>query len=240
MRKIWQVLLVFPIIVAIFLTGCSDEKIQSTRQVPHHLNALTLTDLWDAVVSATDIQDATAELSRFNLRADAGGNIQSIYFTFSGINRGGKPCLYFANLGSNDRIDIIQYETDSLSHVRDRHPMEIFEEIDRISLDSVKRGSEGLTIRIHSTWGDIGFSSKYGDIYEVDNGYLRPLRELHYHTNSPVCQIVFFEMTEAAVSGQQTSVVYVTGPVPVTSRNSQTWFLSEDVNRANSMEYLAE
>lgn len=225
------------------LPGCSGTKIAVTRELPQELDKLSLTEMWNVVAETADLQEQGAELGYLYLRADADGNVDSLYLNFAGWNEKGRPCIYFAELGRKGKIDIREYETNSVSAAK--HPLKVFEEIDKLGLASLEPGERGLVLQINFQSGDVGYSYNYLNLYQLEGGELLPLNEIVFHSNYPWCTISVFKLGPVdsdmvTDNGSVISSTVTTAPGPITpgERTSQMWFLSEDINKAEIVEYL--
>jgi hypothetical protein len=233
------------IITAALMPGCSGTEIKTTGELPQSLDELSLIQMWSAVVEVMDIQEPTAELGSFNLRADEDGGIDSLYFDFRGRNREGAPCIYFAEMGREGKIDIRENESKN-SVSLSTHPLAIFAEIDKLELASLEPGEAGLFMQINFQGGDVGYRHAYTDIYQLKDGQLLPLKQVIFHTDVFWCTISVFQ--NAKYEGnepERTATVRVDSEataddivVPLEERTSQIWLLSEDINRAEIVEYL--
>jgi len=236
--KVITILCLIALILVTVMPGCSGTKITVTRELPRELDKLSLVEMWNVVAEAADIQERSAELGSFHLRADEDGSVSSMYFDFQGRNEEGRPCIYFAEMGRNGKIDIREYETNSVSP--STHPSTVFSEIDKLGLASLGSGEAGLSLQIGFQWGNLGYSCDYVDIYHLEAGELLPLQEIVFHIRDPLCIISVFKLYPVAVEegSMASSVKTDSGPVLPGERTSQTWFLSGDINKAEVVEYL--
>lgn len=239
--KIMTILCLIALVLVTIMPGCSGTKITTTGELPQSLDRLSLTEMWSAVAEAADIQEPTAELGDFRLRADENGGIDLLSFNFLGRNKEGVPCIYFADMGQKGKIDIREYEgePESIS----AHPMIVFAEIDKLGLASLEPGESGLSMEICVQGGDVGYSYDYSDIYHLEDGNLRQLEEIVFHSETPWRTIGVYRLspleTITTEDGQTvTQATAVAAPPPPGERTSQIWFLSEGVNKADIVEYL--
>jgi hypothetical protein len=225
-----------------FFPGCDDAVTSTTPEFDPDMNELSLLELWEMVADSTDIEEPSAQMGMFDLRCDGEGNMNYLYFTFGGRNSQGKPCIHFAQFDHMNKIDILTYETDSFAVTR--HPALVFEEIDRFGLDTLDPGSEGLKVLISFTGGDVGYSNNYLDIFHLENGKLTPLDEIIFHSEVHWCTIAIYQLVPndyTIIEDGQTSTKVITtaqAPVPPGERTSQKWFLSEDIELAETVTYL--
>jgi hypothetical protein len=236
------VLLLLIATVMLFLS-CDDAVITTTPGFDTDMKELSLLELWEMIADSTDIQERTAELGTFHMNYNNEGKMDHLYFDFGGRNREGRPCLYFADFNHESKIDIRAYEVDSFPVKR--HPALVFEEIDKLCLDMLKPGSEGMTVHISFTSGDVGYRNNYLDILHLENGVLVPLNEIIFHSQVPWCTISVYHLVpnDRVVTESGSTIAQATTaltPVPPGERTSQTWFLSEDVNMADTVNYLEQ
>ncbi len=234
--KVITILCLIALIVA--MPGCSGTKVTVTRELPQKLDKLSLTEMWNVVADTADIQERSAELGEMHLRTGADGGVDSLYFTFQGRNEKGIPCIYFAEMGREGKIDIREYEDEPV--LLSAHPMTVFAEIDKLGLASMEPGEAGLSLQLGFQYGDIGYSYDHLDLYHLEDGELIPLKEIVFHSRDPWCTVSVFELYPVAVEegSMASSVKTAPGPVRPGERTSQIWFLSEDVNKAEIVEYL--
>lgn len=235
----WKIITILCLIALIaVMPGCSGMKVKVTGELPQELDRLSLTEMWDAVADTADIQERSAELGSFHLHADKGGGVDSLYFNFQGRNEKGKPCIYFAEMGQEGKIEVRENETNSVS--LSTHPVTVFAEIDKLGLASLERGEAGLSIQIGFQWGDIGYSYDHVDLYHLDSGELLPLQKIVFHSREPWCTISIFKLypVDTEEVSMASSVTTAPSPIPPGESTSQIWFLSEDINRAEIVEYL--
>ncbi len=221
------------VLAAAFLSSCDNADKSTTVDIPRQLDQFSMADMWTKVAQATDLQKETAGLGSLHLTIDKIGVIKSLYFDFNGRNKNGRTCLYFASLNYKNKIDILKYETGSVQ--LSKNPQSVFSEIDKVGLASIKRGDEGLTVHIDFQWGDIGFNHDYLDAFQLQDGNLLPLEELIFHTGDPICVINIYINY---ISEETAAIAVSAGPVPPGERTFQIWFLSEDINKADIVEYL--
>ncbi|OGN87227.1 MAG: hypothetical protein A2158_02530 [Chloroflexi bacterium RBG_13_46_14] len=215
-----------------FLPGCDDTKITTTPEINPSIIELSLLDLWDAITDSTDIQEPSAQMDMFNLRCDKDGRLEHLYFTFYGRNSKGILYAYIADLGGKNRIHIRANEADNI--VVKRHPAEVFREIDKLGLDSLETGDEGLSVMISFVWGDVGYGST--GVYQLENGKLKPIEEVIFHSKLQWCTIEVFHLVpndSVVTENGRTTTQATTASAPISrgTSSSQIWLLSDDINR---------
>ncbi|MBN2074272.1 MAG: hypothetical protein JW762_01850 [Dehalococcoidales bacterium] len=234
------VLLLLIATVTLF-SSCDDTVITTTPEFDPDMNELSLLELWGMIADSTDIQEHTTEMSTFQMSCDAEGRLDRLSFDFGGTNNEGRPCIYFADFNYESKIDIRAYEVDSFPVKR--HPALVLEEIDKIGLDVLKPSSEAMTIHISFTSGDVGYRNDNLDIFHLENGVLVPLDEIIFHNQASWCTISVYHLVpndSVVDENGQTTTTTAPAPVPPGERTSQTWFLSEDINMADTVTYLGK
>jgi len=237
LSKFTAALCLIAVITITFLPGCAKEKVV----VPQSLDKLSLSSMWENVAKSTGVQDASAELESLLLHADKEGKVNSLSFIFHGRNQQGRPEVYF--VGKNSKGELDQHAYGSQSVPMTRHPLKVFAEIDSLGLSSLEPGDAGLSVQVDFLSGDVGYSYEYSDIFHLEGGALEPLDRIVFHSRTPWCTIGVFKLsppeTIVTVDGRTVAqATTVAGPVPPGKRTSQIWFLSEDINKAETVEYL--
>jgi len=225
------------ILMIAVLPGCAKEK----PVIAQELNELSLVQMWNMVAEATGIQKDSAELESLMLHTDEDGKALSLSFIFHGRNQKGNPQVYFVGKNSRGELDWHAYESKSVPITR--HPLKVFTEIDSLGLSSLKPGDAGLSLQVDFMSGDVGYSYEYSDIFYLEDGILKPLDKIIFHSRTPWCTIGVFQLSppDTIVTEDGRTVVQaatVAGPVPPGERTSQIWFLTEDINKAETVEYL--
>lgn len=216
------------------LSGCSYSEIL----IPKTFSELSLVDLWNRLSEATGVQKDSEELESLHLHVDADGVLDTLSLRFYGTNNKGRSTIYIAEMNAKGLIDWHSYETEPV--LMTRHPMKVFFEIDRLGLSSLQLGEDGLSLYVDFQSGDVGYDYMHVDIYQLDEGNLRPLNKIIFHSATPWCTISIFELNPSDIEVGLMTSSYLTPPdsgLPK-ERTSQVWFLSEDLNKASVLEFL--
>jgi hypothetical protein len=215
---------------------------------PLKLSRLSLVNIWDSVVKVAGFQETQAQFFSLSLLADKNSNIFSLNFNFIVTTPDRQEIAYHVDGGGSGIIRYYSSKTNTNinSSTPRETPREIFTEIDEVGLYSVKPGDGGISIRIDFMGGDVGYSHDYLDIFKISDGQLIPLKDIEFHTDQMWCVINFCNISAPGnitnVNGNtiigtiKTTVTL--GGNPSQGRNTQIWFLSEDVDRAETVEYL--
>jgi beta propeller repeat protein len=234
------VLCLLAVLAIILLPGCTKEKLV----IPQKLDELSLVQMWETAADATGVQDDSAELESLRFHVDENRNIDSLSFVFHGITKNKKTEVYFVSKYTNGETNWHSYESETMNVTR--HPLEIFKEIDKVRLSSLEIGKNGLIFQVDFQSGDIGYSYDHSDIFKLEDGTLKQLDELVFHSQYPWCTISAYKLTpnEPVINEDGQTIAQATttaaGPVSPGERTSQIWFLSDDINKAEKVKYLEE
>ena len=123
---------------------------------------------------------------------------------------------YFANM--NGRGELTWYCSDrntSTWNLATVNPQMVFGEIDDTGIiEESSPSASTFYLYIDFLGGDVGYRDEYSDVYQLEDGKLRGIERITFHTSKMWCTLSFF------IDG-----------------NPQIWLLSEDVNRADIIEY---
>ncbi len=228
------------VLVITVLSGCGKEKVS----IPRELDQLSLVGIWETVSATIDIQKGGEELESLKLHANRDGQVDSLSFIFHGFNQKGRPEVYFVSMNSRGEMDWYSYESNSVNPTL--HPLKVFEEIDKLGLALQESGDAGLSINVGFQSGDVGYRNQYGNLFHLEGGNLKQLDEIVFHSRYPWCTISVFKLSpnetviteDGQTTTQASTVVRINSAVPPEERTSQIWFLSEDINKAETVEYL--
>ncbi len=229
--KHWAINLIFIVLlstVVISTAGCGKPVI-----LPKTFGEVSFVQLWQMITEAIDVQEETAELGRFTIAVDENSEIMSIYLTFQARNTAGRPHVYITSIGGNGELHWSSYETDTVSATN--YPSIMFAELDKVDISAVQPDSNSFYLQVYFISGSIKYNSYYTDIYHLLDGELLPLEDVMFSSNTPWAVIWLtkpwsrnYSGTVETTSSEKTSV----------DKTSQLWFLSRDLNRAESVKHL--
>jgi hypothetical protein len=235
MKKIAVLGIFVLVLMASLLGGCagSGEEIP----VPTDLSELSLSQLWEATLEATDVHDLTASLYGFHLLASEDGSLDSLHFEFSGADSKGISKMYSVIVNPKGELDWHSYDAHDVKPAI--HPIVLFNELDKVDLVDIAAGQEGLFILVGFREG----SCRYNDIYLLKNAELMPLKEISFYSDIPWCEILVCKRNppENITTNDSESVAEpeeVTIPESPEDRQCQVWFLSQDLDKAISVKYI--
>jgi hypothetical protein len=173
----------------------------------------SLVEIWEAVVGEAGAQDTQASLSELSLWLGEDGKVDMLHFIFYARDAKGHSRTYFVQSNYDGDVTCYRGDPPTPAAFGEIHPLSVFEELDKVPLTSVQAGHESF-IDVSFVAGDMG----YGDAahpYLLKDGELLPLKEVIFHTSTPWAEI--------QVVQRSTSV--------------QHWFLSSELDKADSVEY---
>ncbi len=213
------------ILTVTFLPGCTSEKVV----LPQSLDGLSLVKMWDKVATLTEVQNESIELQSFRLLADPYGKIDGLSFMFLKINASGDS-EYQAEINSKGEVD---WHSLQRSLPRTLHnPVEVLAEIDKVRLASLRPGAGGLEMDADFQLGPVQYSNYQLNIYQLENGKLLPLKEVDFN-GTPFCVISVYQRFANGLG-----LASPAAAAPGDRSSTQIWFLSEDVQKAQTVEYL--
>lgn len=221
MRFIVTVSCLIAVITTSISIGCGST---GTKRIalPATLSELTLVQMWDELVKATGVQEQTIRLEYFRLQSDNKGVLESGSFQFKGMNAQEKIKYYSVSVGASANGQGVMiwgyWDTDAAHYSADSsyNPRRHLEELDKIGLDIIDPGYYGFSIMLSIEPGGWSVSHEYFDIYHLKDGALTPLKNIGFGRNLPAGRIMIW-------NGFQPSDI---------------WFITEDINRASTVEYL--
>jgi hypothetical protein len=234
------VLCLLAVLAIILLPGCTKEKLV----IPQKLDELSLVQMWETAADATGVQDDSAELESLRFHVDENRNIDSLSFVFHGITKNKKTEVYFVSKYTNGETNWHSNESKTTNVTW--HPLKVFTEIDKLGMSSLEIGKNGLIFQVDFQSGDIGYNYDHSDIFKLEDGTLRQLDEIVFHSQYPWCTISVYKLSpnEPVINEDGQTIAQATttaaGPVPPGERTSQIWILGEDINKAETVKYLEE
>ena len=218
------------ILVSLFFSlsliiSCSPRNTPNPRlDVSMNVNEVTLTRLWEAVSEEAGIREETARINDFRLTTDKKGLIEQAFYVFTALNSESQPMSYLIGADksgelqiSSGNITVSDYDSSD-SHYH--NPTDMFSRIDKIGLPFLQSGSEGINIRLDY------------------------VSDLLYQSNPP--QWLLFELKDGTLvplESVKPEPGYSTALITIDKKNSdqpsQEWFLSEDLARAEIVEYAS-
>jgi len=205
---------------------------------PENVNELSLVQMWDEVVKIIGIKEQTTYLDQFVLDVSyQNGKINTLRFTCYVINNEPEWTHYFIGFDEDRGLRWQSDETQEVSSefniLLTYNPRIVFVELDKIGFSNVQSTSSGFSIRVEKEY-DHAFSNDDAPgwlISHLKDGQLIPLKYIKLSSNHSSLPVWIDR-------GQRQKPP--ASPVPLDSDYVQTeiWFLSEDVARAETVEYF--
>ncbi|MDY6833377.1 MAG: hypothetical protein SVY53_01065 [Chloroflexota bacterium] len=231
------VILALPIIfVALLVSGCG----LSTALVPLSTNVseLSLVEVWDEVLGVTDMQNSSARLEHLIIHTDRDGMIENFSLSFYAMDSYGQARLCVAERQYRGDLRCSTTNIESLPQgIFTLQPHLLFQELDNLDLVDLEPGDGGLHIKIDSLAGSVGYDVDYTNVFVIENGELRPIRNIVFRSAEPWTEI-WISQSSLSQEGDESVVETAPGPVPPEERQSQIWFSSYDMHKADVIEYL--
>ena len=223
------------VLVIALLPGCSRDN--APMKIPENVNELSLVQMWDEVVKIIGIQEQTAYLDEFVLDVSyQNGKINTLWFTCYVTNNGPDWTHYFIGFDEGRRL---QWQSDETQGVPSEfnmrliyNPRILFAELDKIGFSYVQTTSSGFSVHAQQTRkSTFSIDSPIAIPYHLKDGKLIPLKLITLNSEQ-------LSMPIWVGRGQRQKPPEP--PVPPDSEYVQTeiWFLSEDINNAETVEYL--
>lgn len=181
---------------------------------PTALGELSLVQVWNKVLEITDVQEQTADFRLLSLTVTDDSTLDLSFFDFFGLNAKGKIKYYQANLGPRGILVCYSEDSGNGSEISSNSPLLYFEELDKVDWATI---GPPRHIDMEFYNGDLHrTSANYFTMYQLEDGNLIPLKEIVFHTNTPIGVMqVYYNSTK-----------------------TQTWFITEDIDKAATVEYL--
>jgi len=170
--------------------GCNAPGVHSKSNDSSESRRVIIGSNLDTVAKATHVQNDLVELQSFRLLTSKDKKIDSLTFIFLENDTNGRAKAYQVEINSTGKLDWHSYKSEFPATM---HPIEIFTEIDKFNLASLKTGEGGLELQVDFNFSNTGYGSDFMNLYELENGNLLPLKEIVFR-GTPVCVISVFQL----------------------------------------------
>jgi hypothetical protein len=211
------------IFVVTVLPGCSKEK----PLISLNIEELSLVDMWRTVVQTTGVQEPKySYLESMRLRA-RDGKIQYLDFAFY-IPGESEPTMYHTFFDEKGKLDWFSGQIKNGGSIPlSFNPEIVFTQIDRFGLTNIRPEVSGFTIEVRKQTG-VQFVYKLFSLYRLEDGILTPLALVKLNSERPGLPI---QVGSIAISRPPEGQFE-------TYTEPEYWFLGEDINKAERVEYL--
>ncbi len=211
------------VLTVVFLSGCSKEK----PLISPNIDELSLADMWEAVVKTTGLQEPdNACLESMNLRA-LNRKLQQLDFAFYTSDEP-EVTMYHIFFDQSGKLDYFYGQVKNGSNMPlTFNPEIVFYQIDRFGLTNIRPTVSGFTIDIRKQPG-VKYVDKPFPLYHLEDGILTPLALVELSSERPGLPV----RVGSIARDEPPKGHFETYTLP------EYWFLSEDLNRAETVEYL--
>ncbi|MCK9276558.1 MAG: hypothetical protein M0P22_00535 [Methanoculleus sp.] len=157
-----------------------------------------MTGVWEEILEAADLRNEAVRLESFDIRTDAGGDVDSLHILFSGV-RHEKTVWYDADLARSDRIVLRQKWRPERSG-SGPHPSGVFEALD-VFLRTETREDGAITSAHLENGANIVFDSEYVWTFAYSDGRLHPLRLVTFPRDTMMYYLKVCNYAEPAMNG---------------------------------------
>ncbi len=209
------------ILTLVILTGCSKALIST------NIDELSLANMWSVVVQTTGVQEPdNAYLESLRLQA-RDGKIRHLDFAFYTSDEPGAT-MYHINFDERGKLD---WFSDQIKNSGDMplslNPEIVFKQIDSFGFTNIRPEVSGFTIDVRKQTS-AEFNYRLFSLYHLEDGVLTPLT------------LVKLSKEHAGLPIQVGSIARSRPPEGhfETYTEPEYWFVSEDLDRAETVEYL--
>lgn len=213
---------------------------ETEPQLATDLNEMSLTEMWTTVVEQSSIQGETAIVESLQLSASAGAALERAHLVVHALDEEGHNQALFVDVDSGGDLTWRQQQVSRGDYAL--HPSTLLSALDRAALEEMAAEQGGLTVLADTIAGDVSYRQEHADVYLLEDGELRPLQEIVFHSESPWTTI-----TVCAPAPEDGREVRETEGGAVVTRTVQTgegnqckiWFLEQTAAGAAVLETAA-
>ncbi len=213
------------VLTLVFLLGCSKDN----TLISPKIDELSLADMWSAVMQTTGVQEPdNAYLESMKLRA-RDGKIQHLDFAFYTSDESGVT-MYNIFFNEKGKLDWFSGQIKNGGNMPlSLNPEIVFAQIDRFGLINIRPDVSGFTIEVRKQT-NVQFIDGLFPLYHLEDGKLAPLALVKLSSDRPGLPIQIGSIARTVPREN----IYETYTLP------EYWFLSEDLERAETVEYLED
>lgn len=209
-------------LLIVVLPGCSKEK----PLIPQNLDELSLVDMWKAVVKTIGIQESTSYLESMNLRVLNGKRKELDFDCY--VTTESEWTMYTISFSEKGELN---WSSGQIKNSQNMpltfNPEMLFTQLDTFGLTNIRPTVSGFTIDISMQTGADYVFDKPFLLYHLKDGTLAPLEHVKLSSGRPSLPILVGSITiDKPPKGH-----FETYELP------EYWFLSEDIDKADTVEY---
>ncbi len=227
MKKVYFLALALAMIVTAGLTpacGGGSEGDQGT-ELSVNANESSLAQIWEAVVEDAGFQESTASLEELMVWYRGAGTVYLMQYTFSATGAEGTVKTVTVNSDNDGKVACWLVETGGVP--TDTLPRDVFEELDSVSPEKILRGEYEAHVDMNFMVGPMRYDGSATcdggpcRLYELKDGVLMPLKSVLFAAEQPCSDISVVRFAQGAQ----------------TPSSSEIWFLTSDLDKAESVVY---
>ena len=231
-RKLLMIIVcILVILPATFVQGCTPEI-----TVPVEVSRFSLVNVCKRMEKATGVKAGNEHLLSLYVRAGADGKISAMDYWFYGLDSKGTAKIYTVNMDAKGQMSwYSNWYSDIPKELLYRpQPQPVFAEIEKIGFSSIPLGNDGMEIDIKFQSGNATYADQ--KLNELKDGMLQPLQQVVFRTENCwgtiIVDSIFKEKNESLPPTRA-------GSFDADGANVyQSWFLGEDIAKAENVEYL--
>lgn len=217
----WCLAVIFTIIL---LPGCARNDVP--MKIPVDIDELSLVDMWNDVRIVTGIKKFPAYLHNLKLEAFK-HEITRLSFNFIVYE---EPDWIGYLVTFDERGELVGYNFDEIDfnpYLGIPNPEILFAEIDKYGLTNIRPTVSGFTIFIETGFGHTYNADGPFPLYHLKDGTLTPLKYVKFGKDQPNLDI---QVGSHAITRPRENIYE-------TYENFEYWLLSEDLAKAEIVEY---
>ena len=217
------------------LSACSPAE-QETR-IATDLDDLSLMSLWTTVADEANIQEETAILESLQLSGTESGSLERVHVVFHALGAEGSNHAIFVDVEDGGDLTWRQQQVERGDYPL--HPADLLAALDEAGLADLAAERGGLSVLADTIAGDISYRQEHADVYLLEEGQRRPIREIVFRSDTPwttitVCAPATGESRERS---ERKGGVVVTRTVTAGEADQcEIWFLGQTADRAAVLE----
>jgi hypothetical protein len=236
-----EILMVFVIGMGVFIAGCTT--------YPGHGNLfLSQTEdgqppfskLWEIAVSASGIDNRTAELGNLMVLMDGNNSINTLLMDFTGMKQGSKQ-VCAVDVSPSGRVGVRCMDgPGQIALPAGTHPLAVLSTLELFPYRSLDPSMDGIHIWTGEICCDLMFDNTSADLFELRNGTFIPVETIVFHQSEEYLYPVHI----CRIRPPERVITYPEGRVEAISPESHPkdhhcliLFTSEDVARAVTVVY---
>ncbi|WP_292365376.1 MULTISPECIES: hypothetical protein [unclassified Methanoculleus] len=152
-------------------------------------------EIWEAMEEQIPFDNRTARGARLDMSFDANGSFTVIRFHFF-ADMEGEPWVHSAFVLRNGSAYLSSQRLDY--RPPHPHPLGVLAAVDSIPFSEISYGERGMNLKVFYHEENRTYDDTYKNIYAIENGTLRPLKEISFATTEAWHTIEIYPFPEPA------------------------------------------